>query len=107
MCGICGGWMPEGAPGLTESEVVAMRDAMRHRGPDDAGHWVSGDGRAALGSRRLSIIDVSSAGHMPMWNEDESVGIVFNGECYNYTELRAGLLAKGHRFRSQSDTESV
>src|ERR1035438_3375362 len=107
MCGICGGWMPDGAPGFDEAQTVAMRDAMYHRGPDDAGHWISEDGRAMLGSRRLAIIDVSSAGHMPMWNEDGSVGIVFNGECYNYTELRRSLLAKGHRFRSQTDTESV
>ncbi len=107
MCGICGGWMPDGAPGFDEAQTVAMRDAMYHRGPDDAGHWISQDGRAMLGSRRLAIIDVSPAGHMPMWNEDGSAAIVFNGECYNYTELRRSLLAKGHRFRSQTDTESV
>jgi asparagine synthase (glutamine-hydrolysing) len=107
MCGICGGWMPDGAPGFDEAHAIAMRDAMRHRGPDDAGHWVSEDGRAMLGSRRLAIIDTSSAGHMPMWNEDRSAAIVFNGECYNYTEIRRNLLAKGHRFHTQTDTESV
>ncbi len=99
--------MPDGAPGFDEAQAIAMRDAMYHRGPDDGGHWVSGDGRTLLGSRRLAIIDVSPAGHMPMWNADQSAAIVFNGECYNYTELRRSLEAKGHRFRSQTDTESV
>jgi asparagine synthase (glutamine-hydrolysing) len=99
--------MPENARGFDPEQALAMRDAMIHRGPDDAGHWVSEDGRAMLGSRRLAIIDVSSAGHMPMWNQDHSAGIVFNGECYNYTELRQSLLAKGYRFQSQTDTESL
>jgi asparagine synthase (glutamine-hydrolysing) len=84
---------------------------LRHRGPDDAGvkylsipeHslWVS------LQHRRLSIIDLSSAGHQPMCNEDESVWIVFNGEVYNFRELREELVAAGYRFRSQTDTEAV
>ena len=107
MCGICGGWMPDGTRGFDEAQTVAMRDAMFHRGPDDAGHWISPDSRTMLGSRRLSIIDVSPAGHMPMWNQDNSTAIVFNGECYNYKELRRSLLAQGHRFRSQTDTESI
>lgn len=99
--------MPEHATGFGESEAVAIRDAMVHRGPDDAGHWVSSDGRVMLGSRRLAVIDVSPAGHMPMWNQDHSTAIVFNGECYNYTELRKTLLARGYAFQSQTDTESV
>ena len=101
MCGICGGWMPERTRGFDEEQALSMRDAMVHRGPDDAGHWVSADGRAMLGSRRLAIIDVSAAGHMPMWNQDRSLGIVYNGECYNYTELRKSQLAAGCRFQSE------
>lgn len=84
---------------------------LKHRGPDDAGQkyfvmpdrslWVS------LQQRRLSIIDLSSAGHQPMCNEDESVWITFNGEIYNFQELRQELLAAGHRFRSNTDTEAI
>lgn len=84
---------------------------LRHRGPDDSGHkyfalspgsmWVS------LQHRRLSIIDLSSAGHQPMCNEDETVWITFNGEIYNFQELRAELIAAGHQFRSSSDTEVI
>ena len=84
---------------------------LRHRGPDDSGHkyfalspgsmWVS------LQHRRLSIIDLSSAGHQPMCNEDETVWITFNGEIYNFQELRAELIAAGHQFRSNSDTETI
>lgn len=81
-----------------------MTDAMVHRGPDDEGLFVSGP--VQLAHRRLSIIDVSS-GHQPMYNEDESIAIVFNGEIYNHSALRAILEAKGHRYRTHSDTESI
>jgi asparagine synthase (glutamine-hydrolysing) len=84
-----------------------MRDAMQHRGPDDAGEYYSPDGRVALGHRRLSIVDLSAAGHQPMSNEDGSLWIVFNGEIYNHAELRGGLEAKGHRYRSHTDTETL
>src|SRR5258708_1845007 len=107
MCGICGGWMPSNAAGFDDAQASTMLNAMLHRGPHDGGHWGSDDHQAMLGSRRLAIIDVSPAGHMPMWSEDGSVGIVFNGECYNYTELRAAQLARGHRFKSETDTECV
>jgi asparagine synthase (glutamine-hydrolysing) len=82
-----------------------MCDTIRHRGPDDAGVWL-GDG-VGLGHRRLSIIDLSPAGHQPMTNEDGSVWVVFNGEIYNFQTLRLDLEAKGHRFRSNSDTEVI
>lgn len=108
MCGICGFWSPEGGRhGLDDAQLLAMREAMRHRGPDDGDHWISEDGCAGLGSRRLAIIDLSPAGRMPIWNEDHTVAIVFNGECYNFAELRAELAARGHVFRSHTDTESV
>ena len=81
-----------------------MCDPIRHRGPDDAGYYT--DGGCGIGMRRLSIIDLNT-GHQPISNEDGSVWIVFNGEIYNYQELRADLAVRGHRFTTQSDTEAV
>jgi asparagine synthase (glutamine-hydrolysing) len=81
-----------------------MCDAIRHRGPDDEGYLH--DGPCALGMRRLSIIDLST-GHQPISNEDESVWVVFNGEIYNYRRLRADLIRDGHRFATNSDTETL
>lgn len=99
MCGICG------MVGGPEREALGrMAAAMAHRGPDDDGFFV--DARAGLGFRRLSIIDVAG-GHQPLANEDASLHLVFNGEIYNHRELRAGLEARGHRFRTQSDGEVI
>ena len=109
MCGICG--ILATSPGFdaAETTVVAMRDTMVHRGPDDAGaeSWAAGNGRVAFGHRRLSIVDLSAAGHNPMCNEDGTVWITFNGEIYNHRALRAELEAKGHRYRSHTDTETI
>ena len=80
---------------------------MAHRGPDDRGVYLSGDNRLGLGFRRLSIVDLSAAGHQPMANEDESVWVVANGEIYNHIDLRKELEAAGHRFRSRTDVESL
>jgi len=82
-----------------------MRDVMTNRGPDHGGEWVGG--HAALGHRRLSIIDLSPLGHQPMPNEDKSVWVTFNGEIYNFDKLRKELEAKGYKFRSHSDTEVI
>jgi asparagine synthase (glutamine-hydrolysing) len=87
--------------------VEAMRDAMVHRGPDDGGSWHSDDHRVAFGHRRLSIVDLSEAGHQPMSNEDGTVWITYNGEVYNHRALRTELEAKGHVYRSQTDTETI
>src|SRR2546423_2390043 len=84
--------------------VHEMCDVIRHRGPDDEGLWV--DEGVALGMRRLSIIDLST-GHQPIHNEDRSVWIVFNGEIYNFQELRRQLEAAGHRFYTATDTETI
>lgn len=87
-----------------------MTSIQAHRGPDDEGHWehCSKSGTwVGLGSRRLAILDLSPAGHMPMSNEDGSIWITYNGEVYNFRELRAELAAKGHSFRSDTDTEVV
>ena len=88
---------------VSEATARRMRDTMVHRGPDDAGLFV--DGPVGLGHRRLSIIDLSHGGHQPMSSEDGSVHLVFNGEIYNYIELREDLRKRGHVFRSSSDTE--
>ncbi len=102
MCGIAGIVRADG--GIEEEEIVAMRDTLTHRGPDDAGCHLTADRRVALGHRRLSIIDLSSHGHQPMSNETGTIWIVYNGEVYNFPALRAELSAK-HRFRSRTDTE--
>ena len=105
MCGICG-IVFANRPAQAESSVRAMAAAMRHRGPDDDGFLVN-EPRApglALGIRRLSIIDLKT-GHQPVWNETRDVAVIFNGELYNYRELRDRLARAGHRFATQSDTE--
>ncbi len=84
---------------------MRMTAAQFHRGPANGG--IQSDGRAALGHRRLSIIDVSAAADQPMCNEDGLVWLTYNGEVYNYPELRSDLLSRGHRFRSRSDTEVI
>jgi asparagine synthase (glutamine-hydrolysing) len=81
------------------------RDTMIHRGPDDYGEWWSKDEMVGLGHRRLSIIDITSGGHQPMLDTFENLSIVFNGEIYNYIELKEHLVKKGYEFRSSSDTE--
>src|SRR6267378_8310957 len=81
-----------------------MADTIHHRGPDDEGYYVSGP--IGLGFRRLSIIDLQ-CGHQPLSNEDGTIWIVFNGEIYNFQELREFLLGKGHVFRTKSDTEVI
>jgi asparagine synthase (glutamine-hydrolysing) len=104
MCGICGIAAFDPARTIDPARVKSMADSIRHRGPDDEG--IHAGGQAVLGHRRLSIIDLSS-GHQPISNEDGSVWIVFNGEIYNYRELRQDLLSKGHRFSTNSDTEVI
>lgn len=116
MCGIAGAsWTPNSEP-LAEATLRRMTDALSHRGPDDAGAYFDGNsgqsstvtraGGAALGFRRLSIIDLAG-GHQPLSNEDGSVWIAFNGEVYNYRELKPELESLGHRFHTASDTECI
>ena len=100
MCGLAGFVGPG-----TRDDLAAMMHAIVHRGPDDAGIHIDPDHAVHLGFRRLSIIDIAG-GHQPMWNEDASVCIIYNGEIYNHAALRAELVAAGHRFASDhSDTE--
>jgi asparagine synthase (glutamine-hydrolysing) len=107
MCGIAGFVVRGTRVDLTEA-LADMAGAIAHRGPDDAGFFEasSGDWRIGLAHRRLSIIDLSS-GHQPLGNEDGAMQIVFNGEIYNFEALREQLLAKGHRFATRSDTETI
>src|SRR4051794_17324954 len=84
-----------------------MRETLVHRGPDGGDSYYSPAGRVALGHRRLSIVDLSSAGTQPMSNEDGTVWITFNGEIYNHHQLRSELEARGHVYRSQTDTETI
>ena len=107
MCGVCGELVFSGRDRVQQQVLEAMRDLMAHRGPDDAGAWYSADGRVGLGHRRLSIIDLSPAGHQPMSNEDGTVWIVFNGEIYNHPDLRPRLERLGHVYRSRCDTETI
>jgi asparagine synthase (glutamine-hydrolysing) len=104
MCGIAG-IIAEGSRDTRESRVLAMTNALAHRGPDDAGLW--SDELCSLGHRRLAIIDVSPAGHQPLSNDDGSIWITFNGEIYNFIELRAELESKGYEFRTRTDTEVI
>ncbi|MBR9817205.1 MAG: asparagine synthase (glutamine-hydrolyzing) [Rhodospirillales bacterium] len=104
MCGLAGILNLDGAPVSPES-LMRMTDIIAHRGPDGEGQWV--DGRVGLGHRRLAIIDLSAAGHQPMATENGRYIIVYNGEIYNFQELRVELEAIGHRFHSRTDTEVV
>jgi asparagine synthase (glutamine-hydrolysing) len=106
MCGINGLLrLSPAAPPLDRDELLRTRERMAARGPDGAGDWLSPDGRAALASRRLAILDLSAAGDQPMASPDGRLHAVLNGEIYNFRALRAALEREGRRFRSHSDTE--
>src|SRR5262249_34847893 len=104
MCGIIGMVSAPGAAPPVEAVGRAMNAAITHRGPDDEGIYC--DGQALLGMRRLSIIDVAG-GHQPIHNQDGTIQAVFNGEIYNFRELRAEREARGHKFYTHSDTEVI
>jgi asparagine synthase (glutamine-hydrolysing) len=107
LCGIAGIVDFGGSGGVTASELERMAGVLAHRGPDDQGIYLDPDHSiCGLAHRRLSIIDIEG-GHQPLSNEDESLWITYNGECYNFQELRTNLIAAGHQFRSNSDTEVV
>ena len=105
MCGLLG--IASCHRAVARDWVIAGRDAMKHRGPDDAGEWWAYDGRVGLAHRRLAIIDLSPAGHQPMLDATGRYVIVFNGEIYNFTELRSALRALGLPFVTGSDTEVI
>jgi len=105
MCGIAGIFEFDPTRPADPNLLRRMADLIAHRGPDDSGYWIRGN--VGLGHRRLSIIDLSSAGHQPMASDDGAIWITYNGECYNYSELADDLRQRGHRFRSHSDTEVI
>ncbi len=105
MCGLAGSiTLSPALPPPELDDLEAMVASLRHRGPDECGFYR--DQRAALGHARLSIIDLAT-GQQPLAGEDDRVWVVFNGEIYNYVELRKELVAHGHRFRTRSDTEVI
>jgi asparagine synthase (glutamine-hydrolysing) len=104
MCGICGVFFPDTTCHVQRETLANMARSIAHRGPDDEGFLI--DGNVGLAMRRLSIIDVET-GHQPLSNETGDVSIVFNGEIYNHALLRTELESKGHRYRTQSDTETI
>jgi asparagine synthase (glutamine-hydrolysing) len=104
MCGICGILNSDPGRPVDRAILIGMNEAMRHRGPDAQGLYLSGP--LGLGHRRLSIIDLET-GQQPMTNEDESLWLVFNGEIYNFPELRCQLVKRGHAFRTRSDSEVI
>jgi asparagine synthase (glutamine-hydrolysing) len=108
MCGISGLITTDGEP-IDRSVLEQMTERLRHRGPDDGGIWIGGGGdvQVGLGNRRLSIIDLSPRGHMPMASPDGRLQITFNGEIYNFKEIRRELEALGYAFQSGTDTEVV
>jgi len=104
MCGVVGGWRFDGGP-IERADLVRMLEAVAHRGPDDHGTWAGG--QAGLGHNRLSIIDLSAAGHQPMLTHDGAGVLAYNGEVYNYRDLRTELEREGATFTGSSDTEVV
>ena len=102
LCGICGIFSFDNSIPVEQNTLEKMCRALKHRGPDDQGTLI--DGNVGIGNRRLDVIDLK-LGHQPMTNEDSTIWIVYNGETYNFMELRESLIQKGHVFSSQSDTE--
>jgi len=109
MCGILA-WILAGPRRQNREVLVRLTDLMSHRGPDGAGYWLgdTADGlhQIGLGHRRLSIIDIQG-GAQPMWSSDRSIALTFNGEIYNFIELREELKKLGHIFHTSSDTEGT
>ncbi len=107
MCGITGffDFSGQNTQAVLQDQVELMTDAIRHRGPDDSGAWINAGQGIALGFRRLAILDLSPTGHQPMLSADERYVIIFNGEIYNFADLRSELVSLGHGFRGTSDTE--
>lgn len=105
MCGIVG--LVNNNKEIDEKLLSRMTEMLIHRGPDDSGLWISPDRKIGLGHRRLSIIDLSEAGREPMSDENGKFYIVYNGEIYNYMEIRKELIGKGYRFKSETDTEVI
>ena len=107
MCGIAGIWDFNGKNKNIENTIKSMTNALAHRGPDDAGFYMDEKNNIALGHRRLSIIDLSDSGHQPMHNNNKNIWITYNGEVYNFTEIKKELENLGYKFKGNSDTEVI
>ena len=109
MCGIAGFFNPSGFDGIeAKSNILKMRNALRHRGPDDSGEWIDNKSGIALGHQRLSILDVSSAGHQPMESKTGRYVMVYNGEIYNHLEIRKDIDSlTSINWNGHSDTETL
>ena len=105
MCGITGIYIVNNPSEVQKDTLIKMRDTLIHRGPDDSGLYISPDKKLGFGFRRLAIIDLSRAGNQPMANEDKTLWLMFNGEIYNFQELKEELIKKGHQFKSKTDSE--
>ncbi len=105
MCGICGILDLRG--GIPRARIESMTEIMRHRGPDAGGVWLDAPGTVALGNRRLAIIDLDPRSNQPFVSDDGAIALTYNGEIYNFQEVRRELAAKGHAFRTESDTEVI
>src|SRR4051812_16191387 len=104
MCGICGVFEYRSGVPVERDLIDRMTETIRHRGPDDEGYFVQGP--MGMGARRLAIIDLAGS-HQPLSNEDGTCWVAFNGEIYNFRELRAWLERKGHKLRTEGDTEAI
>src|SRR5215472_8357625 len=104
MCGIAGIVASDRLHADERARLFDMRDVLKHRGPDEAGLY--SDEHAGLAHRRLSIVDLAQ-GHQPLPNEDGTIHVAFNGEIYNHADIRPGLEAAGHRYRTRCDTETI
>src|SRR3990167_5803479 len=107
MCGLVGFFGHSNNADQSAILISNMTERLTHRGPDDAGIWLNQDDGIALGHRRLAILDLSTAGHQPMHSQDGRYVIVYNGEIYNFLELKQQLQTKGHHFTWHSDTEVI
>lgn len=108
MCGITGIFsFSNNSNAISDFFIKKMTDVIEHRGPDDDGFYIDDSRRIALGFRRLSIIDLSEAGHQPMSNNDGTIWITFNGEIYNHEEIRSDLISEGYTYKSKTDTETI
>lgn len=105
MCGIAG--ILDSRKQIDEGILTAMTDALSHRGPDDSGTYIDPENRLGFGHRRLSILDLSPLGHQPMSNDNGSIWITYNGEVYNFSQIKEELVTKGYKFKSNTDTEVI
>jgi len=107
MCGITGIYIVNNPSEVNKDTLIKMRDSLSHRGPDDSGLYISDDKKLGFGFRRLAIIDLSKKGNQPMTNEKKNIWLIFNGEIYNFQDIKEDLIIDGHKFKSRTDSEII